>query len=152
MSSQIARLTTVAHILYDREVLELGRENARLRQENERLKQELNLKLFWEEHSIRELHEAMSNVIRRPDFDYILNNYEWMRPLIESCGLEWREAQWEIIPHNAHLVCLGSCLVIDYGTKLLKAKSVDDPELLKLKALFKVLKDMYDAPPTHATT
>ncbi len=62
-----------------------------------------------------------------------------MRPQIRSCGLEKNS-------HNAHLVCLNNCLIVDYGTKLLKAKSVDDPELLKLKALFKVLKDMGDAP------
>jgi hypothetical protein len=49
-------------------------------------------------------------------------------------------------------VCFKNYHVIDYGTKLLNAKSVDDPELLKLKALFKVLKDMYDAPYTHTTT
>ena len=130
-------------MLYDREVLELRGENERLRQENKRLKQELNLKLFWKEHGIHELHVAMFRVRRRRDFNYIFDDYEWMGPLFESCGLEKNS-------HNAHLVCRNDYFITDYGTKLLNAKSVDDPELLKLKALFKVLKDMYDAPPHHA--
>ena len=169
MSSQIARLTTVAHVLYDREVLELRQENERLKQENS----ELNMKFFWQEYGLKNLHHAMTRVFRRRDFDYIPNNYEWIRPLIESCGLTLvfhrgdfdyigEYCEWMRLPiescglekpsYNTHFVCLDNCNIVAYDAKLLKAKSVDDPELLKLKALFKVLKDMYDAPYTHTTT
>ena len=41
MSGQISRLTTVSHVLYDREVLELRQMNARLREEIEQLKTKL---------------------------------------------------------------------------------------------------------------
>ena len=40
-AGQIARLTTVSHLLYDREVLELRQMNARLREEIEQLKTKL---------------------------------------------------------------------------------------------------------------
>ena len=148
MPSQISRLAAVSQVLYDREVLELRGGNERLRQENKRLKQEnseLNLKLFWKEHGIHELHVAMFRVRRRRDFNYIFDDYEWMGPLFESCGLEKNS-------HNAHLVCRNDYFITDYGTKLWKAKSVDDPELRKLKSLFDALKDMGNGPPTHATT
>jgi hypothetical protein len=41
MSGQISRLTTVSHVLYDREVLELRQMNERLREEIEELKSKL---------------------------------------------------------------------------------------------------------------
>ena len=142
MTSHVARLAAVSHVLYDREVLELRGGNERLRQENERLKQEnseLNLKLFWKEHGIHELHVAMFRERHRRDFNYIFDDYEWMGPLFESCGLEKNS-------HNAHLVCRNDYFITDYGTKLWKAKSVDDPELRKLKALFGALSSPTSAP------
>jgi hypothetical protein len=55
MSGQISRLVTVAHVLYDREVLELRHENERLLRENEKLHQEIlefKLKLFLKYHDV----------------------------------------------------------------------------------------------------
>jgi len=53
---------------------------------------------------------------------------------------------------DTHLVCAGPYVFAAYGAKLWKAKSVDDPELLKLKALFDALNNFGDGPPTHAIT
>ena len=164
MSSQIARLAAVAHVLYDREVLELGRENARLREENERLRQQhhaLTLKLFWKEHSVNELNDAARRVnMDHPNLARVRGIYRaWIEPILQACGLEV-ELVGGLMPYrgpqesdlDTHLVCGGLYVFVAYGTKLLKAKSVDDPELRKLKALFDALKNFGDAAPTHTTT
>jgi hypothetical protein len=164
MSGQISRLTTVAHVLYDREVLELGRENARLREENERLRQQhqaLTLKLFWKEHSVDELKAASFRVSM--NWAYIERVQiiwrPWIEPILQACGLEVEHVDCPLPYYgpqqrdlDTHLVCGGLYIIVAYGAKLLKAKSVDDPELLKLKALFKALKDIGVAPYTHTTT
>ena len=143
MSGQIARLTTVAHVLYEREVLELRQENERLHQENKALK----LELFWKKHDIRTLQ---SNIMAlRMHYRAIrprLGNDqdEWTKhvaPIIQSYGLEVEIVDQEGLGQplsdlNVHFVCTGKFLITSYGAKLWKAKSVDDPELWKLKALF----------------
>ncbi len=143
MSGQIARLTTVAHVLYEREVLELRQENERLHQENEALK----LELFWKKHDVSTLR---SNIVAlcvhyRAIRPLVGNDQDvWtkhVQPIIQSYGLEVRIVDQESpiqpqIDLDVHLVCTRKFFIASYGAKLWKAKSVDDPELLKLKALF----------------
>jgi hypothetical protein len=147
-SGQIARLTTVAHVLYEREVLEL-------RKENEALK----LELFWKKHDIRTLQ---SNIVAlhlhyrmqatRPRVGN--GQHEWtthVEPIIQSYGLEVGIVDQEgpIQPQsdlNVHFVCTRKFFIASYGAKLWKAKSVDDPELRKLKALFGALSSPTSAP------
>jgi hypothetical protein len=50
---QISRLATVSHILYDREVLELRRENESLRHD-----------LAWKERTLHKLREAFAAYMR----------------------------------------------------------------------------------------
>jgi hypothetical protein len=141
MSSQIARLTTVAHVLYDREVLELRQENERLREENNALK----LERFWKEYNLPKLGRAITHERIRYRFQTIERAFNpnidwhfWMGPLIQSYGLEIEIVEdFHTPPSNAnvHFSCTRLYHITSYGAKLLKAKSVDDPELQKLKAL-----------------
>lgn len=54
-TNQISRLTTISHVLYDREVLAL-------RQENEALRHDL----LWKEHTLHKLREAFAIYARSP--------------------------------------------------------------------------------------
>ena len=151
MSGQISRLATVAHILYDREVLELRQENERLLRENEKLHeeiQEFKLKLFWKCHDIDTLRSIMFVYYRRnPNLHTsktIWNN--WIESMLQDCELEvtsigcplpYRGS--EQIDLDTHLVCSSPYLIVGYGAKLWEATSIDDPELKKLKALFDAL-------------
>jgi len=47
MSGQISRLTTVSHVLYDKELLDLRRENEALKHD-----------LLWKERTLRKLRDA----------------------------------------------------------------------------------------------
>jgi hypothetical protein len=157
-SSQIARLTTVAHVLYDREVLEIMRENERLCKENERLHQESleqKLELFWKCHDVDKLRFAMYGYCRRHHNlarnDGIWN--VWIEPMLRECELEV-ESLGILMPYHGpeqsdldtHLVCTSTYMFVAYGAKLWKAASVDDPELQKLKALFGALSSPTSAP------
>ena len=139
-TSQISRLVTVSHVLYEREVLELRRENLLMHKEN----QELKLKLFWKEHDIYALNLAICASPKRqpPHADlYIIWN-QWMEPMLKTCGLEVEAVSTRASRQSdldTHLVCSSPYLFHAYGAKLWKAKSVEDPELLKLKALFDAL-------------
>ena len=151
MPGQISRLATVSHILYDREVLELRQENERLVREVERLNQENEahkLKYFWVEHSVYELQRFM--LLYRRRHPNVTRDHEiwnvWIEPMLHTCGLSVQSVGG-MLPYrdlqecelDTHLVCTTPYLFVTYGTKLWKAKSVDDPELLKLKALFNAL-------------
>ena len=150
-SGQIARLATVSHILYDREVLALRRENESLRQENEKLRQEsreFKLKLFWKHHDPEALRFAIFRYARhRPNLarDRVIFNL-WIEPMLRECGLEVESLDVQVPYHgpphsdlDTHLVCSSPYHFVAYGAKLCNAASVDDPELLKLKALFDAL-------------
>jgi hypothetical protein len=151
MSSQIARLTTVAHVLYDREVLELRQKNERLWRENEKLHLEneaLKLGIFWKYHHVEKLRFAMFVYSsRHPNLasDNVILN-AWVEPMLQNCGLEVESVHNQLTFYNSeqsdldtHIVCSSPFKFVAYGTKLWKAKSVDDPELQKLKALFDAL-------------
>jgi hypothetical protein len=159
-TGQISRLAAVSHVLYEREVLELRGENARLLRENEAIVEALKLKLFWREHSVFMLAAA----IVRADRHFAPENsgiwYEWIGPMLQTHGLTLEIVQpfpaqiCVSMPRGAprhieldtHLVCASRYTVRAYGAKLWKAKSVDDPELQKLKALFDALNDVCDTP------
>jgi hypothetical protein len=142
-SHQISRLTTVSHVLYDREVLTLRQENERLHQENEVLK----LKLFWKHHDIRTLQSNITTLLihyRRQAAVLLNDQVQWatyMEPIMQSYGLEVGIADEHRRPSsqsnlNVHLVCNRKYFITSYGAKLWNAKSVNDPEIQKLKLLF----------------
>ena len=155
MSGQISRLATVAHILYDREVLELRQENERLlrenesmRQENERLireSQEFHLEQFWKSNDPERLRFAMfCYKSRHPNLasDNVISDV-WVEPMLQNCGLEvqgvYNQSTFYVSQQSdldTHIVYSSPFTFVAYGTKLCKAKSVDDPEICKLKALF----------------
>ncbi len=151
MSGQISRLATVAHILYDREVLELRQENERLFRENEKLHEEnqaFKLKLFWRDHHAERLRFAMYMYSgRHPNLasDNVISDV-WIEPMLQNCGLAFESVYnlfhlyvSEQSDLDTHIVCSSPFKFVAYGTKLWKAKSVDDPEICKLKALFDAL-------------
>ena len=84
MSGQISRLAAVSHVLYEREVLELRGENARLRDENDAVIEALKLKLFWKEHSVFMLDAAIVRARRHfaPENSGIWN--EWIEPMLQT--------------------------------------------------------------------
>jgi hypothetical protein len=135
---QFARLALVSKVLCDREAIELRKENERLYQENQVLK----LTVFWRDHNISMLNEAMVLVV-----EYGMRNM-WIRPILQACGLEVG-ILGGLLPYSGsaqsdldtHLVSTSRYTFVAYGTKLWKAKSFDDPELRKLKALFDTLAD-----------
>lgn len=143
MPSHIARLAAVSRVLYDKEVLELGRENSRLLREIEDLK----LERFWKENDLPKIRRLVTRERIRytfqtnerpinPDRDWHVN----MMPLIQSYGLEIvvvdrRTLDTSRNNFNVHFVCSNLYFIECFGSKLLNAKCVDDPELQKLKAL-----------------
>jgi len=142
MSGQISRLTTVAHILYDREVLELRQENEKLHEEI----REFKLKLFWKCHDIDTLRSIIRVYYRRNTNLHTSCSNDWIESMLQDCELEvvsigcllpYRGS--EQIDLDTHLVCSYPYLFVGYGAKLLEATSIDDPELKKLKALFDAL-------------
>ena len=145
MSGQIARLTTVSHVLFEREILEQKKEI-----------ESLKLKLFWKDYSLRNLQTAIvceANRRRRlniPDPTLDMEHwYLWVGPMIESFGMEaalidQETDQRALVPPidiNVHFACRERYYVSHYGARLWKAKSVNDPELRKLVALFDALND-----------
>jgi hypothetical protein len=145
MSGQIARLTTVSHVLFEREILEQKKEI-----------ESLKLKLFWKDYSLRNLQTAIvceANRRRRLNIhDSTLDMehwYLWVGPMIEACGMDVelidqepdQRAMVPPIDINVHFACRERYYVSHYGARLWKAKSVNDPELRKLVALFDALND-----------
>ncbi len=144
-SKQFARLALCSHVLYEREIIEQQREI-----------EALKLRIFWHEYSVRNLQTAIvCEAARRrrlgqnDDTLTIQDWYLWMGPVIQSCGLEVELIDQEhdqpvLVPPiniDVHLACRSKYFVTHYGAKLWKARTVDDPELHKLKALFKALYD-----------
>jgi len=130
-----------------------------LRRKNEALQ----LRLFWTEHSPEKLNAAMSAVNRSKIGPgcycftcAITGRYEGKHPgpMYQHCtfkdwfeemltdhemSLGYRTDDVRITDH--HLTILSGDLLLQwtYGTKLRKARSVSDPELAKLKSLFRTL-------------
>ena len=154
MSGQISRLATVAHILYDREVLELRQENERLCQENESLRQE-NERVIRESQEFKLEQFCIWNdpeKLRFAMFCYrsrhpnLASDNVWVEPMLQNCGLEvqsvYNQSTFYVSQQSdldTHIVYSSPFTFVAYGTKLCKAKSVDDPEICKLKALFDAL-------------
>ena len=131
-----------------------------LQRENEALK----LRLFWREHGPEQLNAAMStaNQVKGGPECYCLacaltGRYEGKYPghAHQHCTFkEWFEhlltdhemSIGERIPgvpisdHHFSNLSGGIWLSWTYGSRLRKARSVRDPELAKLKSLFKTLK------------
>ena len=153
MSGQFSRLALVSKVLCDRELFELRRVNEKQRQEIDALK----LELFWREYDISKLRRIISLVrIHYSTRDHITDQTDWalyIEPILREFGMEVQItddnptrgiieepfASEYYMPRSeldVHLTCTRHYTITSYGAKLWKAKSVDDPELLKLKALY----------------
>jgi hypothetical protein len=133
-----ARLALASHVLYEREIVEQRQEIEALKRKNA----ELELKLFWKDYGVAQLKEAMqSESYRRrqshPNESQRYNLwYEWMGPIVKACDMEASCCDDE----NTHLICkMQNYYMVSYATRLRNAKSVEDPELQKLKTLFRCL-------------
>jgi hypothetical protein len=159
---QISRLATLSHVLYDREVLELRQENARLKME-----------LFWKDYGVRDLSVSMFNgndhsigapkcrcfsccLTRRRNemvslpFQRECSFKPWIEQRILNLGMTIVDADpMKSIVHvcnpgataydqDAHFVRVSKCDFVDltYGAKIFAAKDPADPELQKLVRLF----------------
>ena len=141
-SRQFARLALCSHVFYEREIIEQQKEI-----------ESLKLKLFWKDYDVSELVKCMKFASRRRlvsqsssyydilDMDYFM----WTGPVIQSYGLEVQVVDWQPgdpmtmpprVDLDTHFVCRRKYHITSYGSKLWKARSIDDPELKKLKALF----------------
>ena len=129
-----------------------------LQRENEALK----LRLFWKEHGPEQLNAAMSaanklkggprcyclscSVTGRYEGEYAENKEcvfkQWFEQMLTdhemSIGCGTYKAPF--IDHHFSNLSGGLWLRWTYGSRLRKARSVSDPELAKLKSLFKTLK------------
>jgi hypothetical protein len=129
-----------------------------LQRENEALK----LRLFWTEHSPQQLRKAMRSanqvkggpqcycgtccVTGRYEGEYVENKEctfkDWFEQMLTdhemSIGCGTYKAPF--IDHHFSNLSGGLWLNWTYGSRLWKARSVSDPELAKLKSLFKTLK------------
>jgi len=147
-----SRLALVSKVLCDRELIEMRQENERQRHEINALK----LELFWREYDISKLRRIISLVrIHYRTRDNITDQTDWtlhIEPIMREFGIvvqitddnptrgifeepfgEYYMPRSEL---DVHLTCTRHYTITSYGAKLWKAKSVDDPELLKLKALY----------------
>ena len=150
----MSRLALVSKVLCDRELFQLRRVNEEQRQEIEALK----LELFWREFDIMKLRRIISLVCSHitDENDYI----SYIEPVLKEFGLEVQITD-EVNPGDGsmqpapfceycmprseldvHFTCTRHYTITSYGAKLWKAKSVDDPELLKVKALYNEVKSV----------
>jgi hypothetical protein len=145
---QFARLSAVSKVLFDKELIELRREYEVLKLSH----QSLELKLFWEEHSVENLHAALKrNGIRGRFLVHVGGGlvectlFPWFPTLAKGCGLDIAENDSEPLKVNyksevdSHCIVRRGRGVIAYGAKIWNAKTISDPELQKLKVLFEIL-------------
>jgi hypothetical protein len=146
------KLALVSKILIDQRMLALRRENERHR-----------FRTFWLKHSSIKLKELMQIANREavngprcacvhcqrmdrqvvtfePQFTTTCLFTPWFNALVASCGLvcETLVDDYDLDP-DAHFVLLGprsEWINWQYGKKLVKKPSLNDPELQKLKQLF----------------
>ena len=135
-----ARLAVCSRVLYEREVVE----QQKLIKEQAKEIKSLKFEIFSYKYSLDKLWQILlCQGVRRLSEDLTLERgYMWLRPLIDSCGLELVVVDEHHAPRSeldVHFVCRFGCCISSYGAKLWKATSVDDPELMKLKALFDML-------------
>ncbi len=156
----MSRLAIVSKVLCDRELFELRRVNEKQRQEIEAFK----LELFWREFDMIKLRRIISHVRLHyrtryhitDETDYI----SYIKPVLNEFGLEvqitderdpvdqgMRSAPFceYCLPRSeldVHFTCDSVYNITFYGAKLWKAKSVDDPELLKVRALYNDVKSV----------
>ena len=122
----------------------------------------LKLRLFWTEHGPEQLNAAMSaaNQLRFGPQCYCLacsltgrykGKYaenkecefkEWFEQMLTDHEMSFGNATPDVTISDHHFSNLsgGVWLRWTYGSRLRKARSVRDPELAKLKSLFKTLK------------
>jgi len=141
-NKMFSRLALVSNVLCDRELLELRQENKRQRREIDALKVEL----FMDDHNINKLamavslmclhYRALLNVRHDDQTEWSL----WIEPMLSEFGLcaqiddEYLDDRSDL---DVHITRTSYCIITSYGTKLWKAKSVDDPEMQKLKAFLR---------------
>lgn len=159
---QLLRLSSACHILFEKEFIELNKKY-----------KALELTLFWKDHSLPKLHEAMRQgnklgpncdcsictttiryvgISRRTEYNHDCTFAPWFKSKMNECGLSFQvisNAQVEKVVEKTPM-CTPEVHIIDsddknawynisYGSKLWKAASIEDPEILKLKALFEAL-------------
>jgi len=150
LTSAMSRLALVSKVLCDRELFELRRVNEKQRLELNALK----LDMFWREYDISKLRRIISLVrIHYRTRDNITDDWtSHIEPIMREFGIvvqitddnptrgileepfgEYYMPRSEL---DVHLTCNRYYTITSYGAKLWKARSVDDPELLKLKALY----------------
>jgi hypothetical protein len=156
----MSRLALVSKVLCDRELFELRRVIERQRIEIEELKMEM----FWREHDISKMrriimlvsihYRTRSDVVHSDESSW----QQFIEPILRDFGLEVEITDDPVVrgflevpfasgylqPHSdldVHLTCTRNFTIASYGAKLCKAKSLDDPELQKLKALFDDVKE-----------
>ena len=155
----MSRLALVSKVLCDRELFELRRVNEKQRQEIDALK----LAMFWREFDVSKLRRVISLVrIHYRTRDHITDQTDWtlyIEPILKEFGIEVQItddnptrgvleepfASEYYMPRSeldVHLTCTRHYTITSYGAKLWKAKSVDDPELLKVKALYNEVKSV----------
>ena len=149
----MSRLALVSKVLCDCELFELRQVNEKQRLEIDALK----LELFWREYDVSKLRRIISLVrIHYRTRDHITDQTDWalyIEPILREFGIVvqitddnptrgvleepfGREYHMPRSELDVHLTCTRHHLITSYGAKLWKAKSVDDSELLKLKALY----------------
>ena len=151
----MSRLALVSKVLCDRELFELRQVNEKQRLEIDALK----LELFWNAHDISKLRRVISLVRihyrehANARYDYQTEWILWIEPIMREFGLDVRVTDDPLtngiidepfasnysLPKSdldVHFTCNANHVFTSFGAKLWKAKSVDDPELLKLKALY----------------
>jgi len=144
----------------DRELFELQRVNDEQRQEIDALK----IELYWREFDIRKMRKIISLARHYYRTHYhITDENDWssyIGSFLKDRGLEVQITD-EVIPGNfgmkpepfceycmprseldVHFTCDKWYHITSFGAKLWKAKSVDDPEVLKIKAMFNHVKNV----------
>jgi len=139
----MSRLALVSKVLWNRELIELRQENTKQSREIEYLK----LELFWREYNIPTLNRKIGSVrqfcrirsVSGGPFpgETIFNQREWglwIEPVMREFGLVYQITDDD--QSDVHIICNANRDVTSLGAKLLKATSVDDPEVQKLKAFY----------------
>jgi hypothetical protein len=150
--SGVDKFPLVAKILVDMRLQELVKENRKLKEEN----QKLELLLFWQKYGCDELRDSLSMAVgycrdrfdrlaRKHGFTFVGVDGNIFTPF-ENESLDEDEEGNE----DLQIFCPGDIYVmpsrptewikIKFGEKLNQAKSIHDPELVKLKKFFEKLR------------
>jgi hypothetical protein len=159
---QASRLSLVSKVLFDRELIEL-------RKENEKLK----LTIFWHKHGVDSLRNLMAKAnklhpqclcvyctfcgrTRQYDDGVECTFKPWFENKLRECGLKTHQGYPNnvvqldhecsgntryVLDMNVHFIDMatGFWTWFTYGASLWKASSINDPELKKLELLFQEL-------------